>query len=97
MKGWYFMTTEYNTNTSTTIEDLNEIEKVDDTNLMIVEDEDDTKRTTVRELKKNFLGDNLNPDNFKFYSSSKINEIVKLLSNDITNKAETEQVEKFST
>lgn len=90
------MTTEYNTNTSTTIEDLNEIEKVDDTNLMIVEDEDDTKRTTVRELKKNFLGDNLNPDNFKFYSSSKINEIVKLLSNDITNKAEAEQVEKLS-
>ena len=46
---------------------------IEDSDIIIVEDNEDTKQSTVENLKKNFNGDNDDPNNLKFFSSSKVN------------------------
>lgn len=62
------------------IAEMLEKTNIEDDNLMIVEDDIDTKRATVKELKRAFNGDGLTPDSYKFYSSKKIDELVNGLN-----------------
>lgn len=57
---------------------------VADTDLMICEDDIDTKQTTVRDLKRCFNGDTSDPSEYKFYSSSKVEDIVTGLEVEIS-------------
>ena len=77
------------------IEDLEEKVIVEDSNLIIVEDNDDTKKTTVRQLKNLFNGDNITPSRLKFYSSEKVNELVNAFDkrfSTVANQSELEEV-----
>ena len=60
---------------------------IEDSDIIIVEDNEDTKQSTVENLKKNFNGDNDDPNNLKFFSSSKVNEIKQSLQKEIAAKA----------
>ena len=51
------------------IEELTEKTNIDDSNLIIVEDNDDTKKSTVLELKRAIIGDSVDPSQYKVYSS----------------------------
>lgn len=83
-----------NTNNSRIeIEDLAEKNGIEDTNLMIVEDSEDTKKTTVYEMKKAFSGDNFVPAENKFYSSKKIEEINDDIKREMANKASEKELE----
>lgn len=82
-------------NSRTKIIDLTEKNGIEDNNLLIVEDNDDTKKSTVHELKKSFLGDPYKPDNFKFYSSKKVQELFNSLSIAINNKASASEISKI--
>lgn len=64
--------------TTTTIRIAEMLEKtnIEDDNLMIVEDDIDTKRATVKELKRAFNGDGLTPDSYKFYSSKQVTDMI---------------------
>lgn len=48
---------------------------VADTDLMICEDDIDTKQTTVKDIKRAFNGDTSDPSEYKFYSSQKVEDI----------------------
>lgn len=52
---------------------------VADTDLMICEDDIDTKQTTVRDVKRAFNGDTSDPSEYKFYSSQKVDDIKREL------------------
>lgn len=86
----------YNQNTSITIEDLVEIEKVSDSNMMIIEDDEDTKKTSVKEFKKNLSGDYSDPDKYTFYSSKKTEELLNEIRNTLADKAPESEVESLS-
>lgn len=60
----------------TVISDLAKKLEIEDDNLIIVEDAEDTKQTTIDELKKCFSGDYRTPSENTFYSSKKIKEIL---------------------
>lgn len=89
------MSSTYDGNTSVVIEDLTEIEKVSDSNLLIVEDEEDTKKSTVKNFKKSFIGDYDDPENFKFYSSKKVTEMLDTLERLVNDKANSSEIEKI--
>ena len=57
------------------IAELVEKNRIEDHNLVIVEDDEDTKKSTVSELKKAFSGDAYDPAQNLFYSSEKIYEL----------------------
>lgn len=88
-------TNSYSKNTRIKIADLAQKNDIEDTNLMIVEDENDTKKATVHEFKKALSGDAHNPDRFKFYSSKKMQELLHLMSIDISAKANGEDLEEL--
>lgn len=69
------------------VSELIKKENIEDDNLIIVEDNEDTKQSTVKILKKNFNGDVKDPSSLLFYSSAKINEIKESLMRDISAKA----------
>lgn len=61
----------------TVIEDLAQKLDIEDDNLIIVEDIEDTKKSTISELKKNFLGDyEKEPSETTFYSTKKMEDIL---------------------
>lgn len=62
----------------TTIRIAEMLERTDiaDSDLMIVEDDIDTKRATVKELKRAFNGDGMEPSSYKFYSSLQVQDII---------------------
>lgn len=67
------------------IAEMQEKIDIEDSNLIVIEDIEDTKRATILELKKAFSGDNSDPSEFKFYSSDKIQSLlssIKILLND---------------
>ena len=69
------------------IAELNVKKNIEDSDIIIVEDNEDTKQSTVENLKKNFNGDNEEPDNMKFFSSAKVGEIKQSLQKEIAAKA----------
>lgn len=66
------------------VEDLAQRMEVQDTDLIIVEDQEDTKQATVLDLKKCFTGDYKNPDEHLFYSSKKTNEMINGIKRDLS-------------
>ncbi|MDD3122004.1 MAG: hypothetical protein PHC62_00645 [Candidatus Izemoplasmatales bacterium] len=65
---------------------------LENSDIIIVEDKEDTKQSTIESLKKNFNGDTKEPSNLQFYSSAKVDEIKKSLQKDITAKASHAEV-----
>ena len=61
-------------NNYTVISDLAYKSDIEDSNLIIVEDQEDTKQSTILDLKKSLLGDYKKPNETLFYSSQKVEE-----------------------
>lgn len=83
------------TNSRIKIADLLEKTGIEDTNLVIVEDDEDTKKSTIFELKKNFNGDGLDPSDKRFYSTKKIEQFIQDLKRDINTRADKKELEKL--
>lgn len=86
------MSSSYNSNTSVPIEDLIESVEIEDTHLMIIEDDEDTKKASIRTLKKNLIGDYSNPDEMKFYSSQKTFELLTAIKAELGDKADADTI-----
>ena len=82
-------------NSEIKIEDLLEKVDIEDDNLIIVEDEDDTKKAHILELKKAFSGDYSVPDLYKFYSSSKISEFLNSINIQISSLASQRDLDEL--
>ena len=72
------------TTTKIRIAEMLEKTNIEDDNLMIVEDDIDTKKATVKELKRAFNGDGLTPDSYKFYSSKQVMDLVNSINVNIS-------------
>lgn len=86
------MSSSYNSNTSVPIEDLTESVEIEDTHLMIIEDDEDTKKASIRTLKKNLIGDYSDPDEMKFYSSQKTSELLTAIKAELGDKADADTI-----
>ena len=64
---------------------------INDDDLMIVEDDIDTKQTTIKELKRAFIGDWSDPSDYLFYSSSKVNQLVSGMAINLDNMPSREE------
>ena len=80
----------------TRIEDLLDKFDIEDDNLLIVEDKEDTKKSTIEELKKAFKGDNKNPSELRFYSSDFMNKKLEEILNNIKGKVNNDDFKKLS-
>lgn len=74
------------------IEDLSFKNQIEDSNLIIVEDSVDTKKSTVLELKRAIIDDKETVNN-KTYSSSKIKSLMENMSIDLNSKASSTRLE----
>ena len=81
----------------TTIKIAEMLEKtnIEDENLMIVEDDIDTKRTTVKELKRAFNGDGIVPSSYKFYSSKQTQDLIDGIKIGMTNSPTKEEFDNL--
>lgn len=71
-------------NQVTLIEELVMKREPEDDNLIIVEDVEDTKKTTIREFKKNMSGDYRDPSEWKFYSSKFVEQLLDSMKKDMS-------------
>lgn len=78
----------------TVIGDLVNKLDIEDSNLIIVEDAEDTKQSTISELKKNFSGDYSNPSENKFYSSQKIKTLLDDLKRELSTFASDDELKE---
>lgn len=65
---------------------------VADTDLLICEDDIDTKQTTVKDLKRCLNGDTSDPSEYKFYSSTKVNDLINSLSVELSHLPEADDI-----
>ena len=79
----------------TVISDLDKKIEIEDSNLIIVEDAEDTKQSTVSELKKAFSGDYKDPSDMRFYSSQKIEEYMSDIKRVLSTYASDEEVKSI--
>lgn len=82
-------------NSEIRINDLSEKIGIGDANLFIVEDDEDTKKSNIRELKKSFLGDYNDPDEYKFFSSKKVMALLNNFNIQISSKATQKDVNEL--
>ena len=80
----------------TKIEELPEKYDIEDSNIFIVEDEEDTKKATIEMLKKAFSGDDITASRYKFYSSQYMETIIATLRSAINSCANTSDLEALS-
>lgn len=80
----------------TRIEDLLDKFDIEDDNLLIIEDREDTKKTTIEELKKALNGDIKSPSVFRFYSSDFMNRKISSIIDDMKNKTSSDEFNKLS-
>lgn len=78
------------------IEELSEIIYGQDSNLMILEDDNDTKKITLKNFKKTLIDDTV-PDDNSFYSSTKINTLYTLTNIELQKKALQIQLDSLET
>lgn len=64
------------TNIGVSISDLLIKEEVNDSDLLIIEDSENTKQVTFRNLRLSFIDDDSLPANFRIYSSEKIQKMI---------------------
>lgn len=76
-----------------TIDELPIIAAVSDSDLMIVQDAEDTKQTTVGKFKKAFIGDDKEASDSTFYSSSKVESLVTAIGRELSVKASTKELD----
>ena len=81
--------------TTIKIAEMLERTNIADSDLMIVEDEIDTKRTTVKELKRAFNGDGIDPSSYKFYSSQYVRDLIDSVNITISNMPSGEEFESL--
>lgn len=79
------------------IEELSEKTNIDDSNLFIVEDNEDTKKSTILELKRAFLGDSVDPSKYKVYSSEYIHELINAITASINYNPSREEFDDLKT
>lgn len=77
------------------IEDLIEKNGIEDDNLMIIEDDEDTKKASIYALKKALNGDNVEPSDNKFYSSQMVHTFHQDISRELSNRATKKSVERL--
>ena len=58
------------------IEDLTRLRDIENDNIIIVEDKEDTKKSTILDLKKSFNGDSKDPSYTDYYSSEMIQKLL---------------------
>ena len=58
------------------VTDLLEKSRVDDTDVMIIEDVENTKKVMFRNLRISLIEDNESPASHRIYSSQKVNELI---------------------
>ena len=80
----------------TVIEDLTPAMGINDDNLIIVEDTEDTKRATVLDLKRAFTGDYNDPSDKTFYSSQKIEEYMNNINRQLLTLASENDLQSLS-
>ena len=56
--------------------DMLELTKCEDDHLLIVEDDENTKKMTFRNLRSSLISDNEQPANFRIYSSHKVTKLI---------------------
>lgn len=81
-----------NNTTRILIEELMEKSTIENDNLMIVEDEEDTKKASIYKLKKSFSGDSMDPTDDAFYTSKKIAELLDNVNRELANKMDLKQL-----
>ena len=82
--------------TTIKIAEMLERTNIADTDLMIVEDDIDTKRTTVKELKRAFNGDGMDPDPYKFYSSQQVKDMIDSVNISLSGTPTKEEFEDLA-
>lgn len=65
------------------ITDLLEKTRVDDTDLLLIEDVENTKKVMFRNLRISLIEDNESPASHRIYSSQKVNELIQSLTDNI--------------
>ena len=83
------------TKDSIIIEDLLRRMKIQDSDLIIVEDNEDTKQATVLELKECFTGDYKEPNERLFYSSKKSKELIDDIKRVLSTYASDKEVKSI--
>lgn len=83
-------------NSRVKIAELLEIHDIDDDDLMIVEDEEDTKQSTVKTFKQALSGDFFDPSRYRFYSSMYMDDMIKTLNIAIKSKASSSEIQKLA-
>lgn len=78
------------------IEDLEDIKNIKNTDIIIIEDEEDTKKCTIDIFKKSISGDYSDPSPSLFYSSDKVNSIKGELTKLLGDKADSTTVDAIS-
>lgn len=66
---------------------------IEDCNLIVVEDNEDTKKSTVADLKKSFNGDGYPATDSKFYTTKKAQEFIQDLKREINTRADAKELE----
>ena len=80
----------------TIISDFLKKPEIEDSNLIIVEDNEDTKQATILDLKKSFSGDYKDPSDKTFYSSQKIETYMNDIRRNMSGLASGEEVKAIS-
>lgn len=79
------------------IEDLDKKVGIENSNIIIVEDNEDTKQASISELKKSFLGDYKDPSQLTFFSSQKTTQLLNSLNISLSSYPTLAQFESLST
>ncbi len=80
----------------TVIEDLVTLPVIEDKNLIIVEDAEDTKKATILDLKKSFSGDYKEVSDRTFYSTKRIEEYMSDIRRQLSSLASDEELKSIS-
>ena len=80
----------------TIVSDLQKIFEIDDDNVIVVEDAEDTKQATILDLKKSLSGDYKDPSDKTFYSSKKIESYMTDIKREMSTLASGKEVDSLS-
>lgn len=67
------------------ITDLLEKERIDDTDILLVEDLENTKRVLFRNFRISLISDKEAPSNYRIYSSQKVHQLIEEIKDSVTN------------
>ena len=79
------------------IAEMTVLSNISDDNLMIIEDFEDTKQSTIMDLKRAFCGDSKDPSSSKFYSSLMVSDLFNTLNIRLSTLPSSEQLDNIKT